>query len=266
MQNHLMQVLSIVAMEPPVAVAGPNYSNHIRDEKVKVLRCIPPIKPEDVVIGQYTKGTQDKEPGYLEDPTVPKGSNTPTFAIAVLWVNNPRWEGVPFIMRAGKALDERKAEVRIQMKDAPGAKAMFDGQECARNEIVLKVQPDEAIWMKTNFKQPGLHTKPIMAELEMTYKQREAWKQELVLPEAYTRLVLDVLRGKQATFVRNDELEAAWDVFDPLLKIINEDLKRETKVLPVHPYDFGTRGPAGAQDLIDKYYVRNAEYQYSKPK
>ena len=140
MQNHLMQVLSIVAMEPPVAVAGPNYSDRVRDEKVKVLRCIPPIKPEDVVIGQYTKGKQDKEPGYLEDPTVPKGSNTPTFAIAVMWVNNPRWEGVPFIMRAGKALNERKAEVRIQMKDAPGAKAMFNSMECPRNEIVLKVQ------------------------------------------------------------------------------------------------------------------------------
>ena len=100
MQNHLMQVLSIVAMEPPVKVAGENYSDYVRNEKVKVLRCVRPIDPKDVVIGQYTKSEDGSTPGYLDDETVPAGSTTETFATMVLYIDNPRWFGVPFIMKA----------------------------------------------------------------------------------------------------------------------------------------------------------------------
>ena len=117
MQNHLMQVLSIVAMEPPVRVSGGDYSRYIRDEKVKVLRCIKPWKLENTVLGQYV--SNGVEPGYADDETVPKGSNCPTYACVVMYVDNPRWEGVPFIMKAGKALDNRRAEVRIQLQN-PG--------------------------------------------------------------------------------------------------------------------------------------------------
>lgn len=143
-QNHLIQILSLVAMEPPVRCSGENYSNYVRNEKVKVLRCIPPIQPEDVVLGQYVGGTNPKtgvsEIGYLEDETVPSGSVTETFATVVLRVNNRRWDGVPFILKAGKALDERKAEVRIQFKKPPAATAMFPNAAIPHNELVLRLQ------------------------------------------------------------------------------------------------------------------------------
>lgn len=147
MQNHLMQVLTLVAMEPPVRVAGEGYPNFIRDSKVNVLRAISPIRLEDVIIGQYV-ANEKGDKGYLDDPTVPAGSNTPTFAQAVLRVHTPRWEGVPFIMKAGKALDERKAEIRIQFKDPPAAGFLFDNQGCPRNELVMRLQPSEAVYMK----------------------------------------------------------------------------------------------------------------------
>lgn len=107
MQNHLLQLLSLVAMERPVSL----HPDDIRDEKVKVLRCIPPITLEETVLGQYVAA--DGKPGYLDDEGVPADSNCPTYATCVLHVNNPRWAGVPFVMKAGKALSERKAEVRI---------------------------------------------------------------------------------------------------------------------------------------------------------
>ena len=150
MQNHLLQILSLVAMEPPVRVAGPGYANFVRDEKVKVLRCIEPLRPEDVILGQYVgNGT---EPGYLDDETVPKGSQCPTYALASFKINNARWAGVPFIMKAGKALDQRKCEIRIQFKLPPGAEHMFAGREVPLNELVIRVQPNDAIYFKCNIK------------------------------------------------------------------------------------------------------------------
>ena len=144
----------------------------MRDEKVKVLKAVRVVKLSDVVIGQYTGDAEKKEPGYLEDPTVPAGSNCPTFATCVLYVDNARWQGVPFIIKAGKALDSRRAEIRVQFKTPPAASAMFGGLEMPQNELVIRLQPQEAIYMKTNVKKPGLQTVPIQSELDLTYDTR----------------------------------------------------------------------------------------------
>ncbi|KAF0697676.1 Aste57867_11647 [Aphanomyces stellatus] len=259
MQNHLLQVLSLVAMEPPVRASGDGYANFVRDEKVKVLECIEPISLSNTVMGQYVKDPTNpqSEVGYLEDPTVPAGSVTPTFATVIMNVKNARWDGVPFIMKAGKALNERKAEVRITFKPAPGASHMFPGSKIPQNELVLRLQPDEAMYMKTNVKMPGLSTKAVASELDLSYSQRYA---DTHLPDAYTRLVLDVLRGKQATFVRDDELRAAWKIFTPLLDEIDE------KKIPPITYPFGSRGPPESDELIKKqgYAYHGGAYQYSR--
>ena len=155
-------------MEPPIS----KNAEDIRNEKVKVLRSIPELKLNDIVLGQYVgnpNGTGSERLGYLDDPTVPKGSNTPTFACAVLKIKNERWDGVPFILKSGKALNERKAEVRIQFKDVPGD--IFDNS-CARNELVIRVQPDEAVYMKILTKKPGMNFSPEETELDLTYKNR----------------------------------------------------------------------------------------------
>eukprot|EP00186_Timspurckia_oligopyrenoides_P005049 CAMPEP_0182441528 /NCGR_PEP_ID=MMETSP1172-20130603/504_1 /TAXON_ID=708627 /ORGANISM="Timspurckia oligopyrenoides, Strain CCMP3278" /LENGTH=472 /DNA_ID=CAMNT_0024635877 /DNA_START=34 /DNA_END=1449 /DNA_ORIENTATION=- len=210
MQNHLLQVLSIVAMEPPSRLAGEGFDQFIRDEKVKLLRCIDPIKLEECVLGQYVASDDGSVPGYLEDEGVPDDSVTPTFATCVLWIRNPRWEGVPFIMKAGKALNERKAEVRVQMHAPPAAQFLYpDSAQLNRNEFVMRMQPNEAIYMKCNVKHPGLGGEPVMSELDLSYKDR--FPDEFSkLPDAYTRLILEVLRGNQAAFVREDELRNAW--------------------------------------------------------
>ncbi|KAG0554318.1 hypothetical protein M758_12G084600 [Ceratodon purpureus] len=242
-QNHLVQVLCLVAMEKPVSLDP----EHIRDEKVKVLQCIQPIKDEDVVIGQYE--------GYKDDPTVPKDSFTPTFASVVLRINNERWDGVPFIMKAGKALDSRKAEIRVQFKDAPGD--IFKCKKQGRNEFVMRLQPKEAMYMKLTVKEPGLDMKTTQSELDMSYHQRY---QDIVIPEAYERLLLDTIRGDQQHFVRRDELRVAWEIFTPLLHRI------DAGKLKVMSYKEGSRGPDEADDLNARVgYQRTAGYIWKPP-
>jgi glucose-6-phosphate 1-dehydrogenase len=254
-QNHLLQVMSLLAMEPPVKVTGDGSANFVRDEKVKVLNCIEPVKWEDCVLGQYMAAPDGSEVAYTEDPTVPDDSVTPTFASMVLRIKNPRWDGVPFIIKAGKALNERKAEIRIQFKNAPGAAMMFGGQAISENELVMRLQPDEAVYVKTNVKSPGLATKPIVSELDLSYKERY----DVELFDAYTRLILEVIRGRQATFVRDDELKAAWAIFTPLLHQIDKE-----KIKPI-PYEYGGRGPAEADKLAEKVgYSYRGNYTWSK--
>lgn len=128
MQNHLLQVLTLLTMEAPICVEGEGAGDAIRDSKVTVLKSIPPIELEDVVLGQYE--------GYAEDPTIEnKDTNTPTFAVIRLKINNPRWHGVPVILKAGKALNERKAEMRVQFQDAPASGFLFSDHACPRNEL-----------------------------------------------------------------------------------------------------------------------------------
>eukprot|EP00505_MAST-04D_sp_SCG-Rhode-Island_P005085 Stramenopile-MAST_4_protein_5085 len=254
MQNHLLQVLSLVAMEPPVRVTGHDHSNFIRDEKVKVLRCIPPLTLDDVIVGQYI-GAKGK-PGYLEDDTVPKGSKCPTYALAQFQINNSRWSGVPFIMKAGKALNQRKAEVRIQLKSPPGNTTMFVGEDVPNNELVIRIQPDEAVYMKMNVKMPGFRSRPMISEMDLNYASRFPSLSKDI-PDAYTRLILDVLRGQQSAFVRNDELQAAWAIFTPVLHA----LERSNGPKPV-PYEYGSRGPSEADAFLSQIYHRSEEYTY----
>jgi len=140
MQNHLLQVLSLVAMERPVSLSA----EHVRDEKVKVLKCIPPLKMENLLIGQYVADEEGKHPSYTDDEGVPNDSRCATFAAAVFYIKNERWDGVPFILKCGKALNERKAEIRLQFNDVPGQ--LFDS--AVRNELVIRIQPNESAYMK----------------------------------------------------------------------------------------------------------------------
>lgn len=243
-------------MEPPTKVEGEGAGDHIRDAKVAALKAILPPTLEDCVLGQYD--------GYLDDPTITnKESNTPTFAAVMLKINNPRWAGVPIILKAGKALNERKAEMRIQFKDAPAGKFMFDTDTPPpRNELVIRLQPKEAIYMKTNIKAPGFATHPIQSELEVNYDSRfQNFSSREANPDAYTRLILDVLRNKQAAFVRDDELIASWGIFTPLLHTIEQGDSKPSIYQP------GGRGPEEADAFIKEKcnFQRNEDYVYHAP-
>jgi glucose-6-phosphate 1-dehydrogenase len=254
MQNHLLQIASLVAMEPPISLDA----EAVRDEKVKVLRSAKPLTLEESVLGQYVAGKgPGQEEGYLDDNTVPDDSTCATFALCTLYFNNPRWDGVPFILKCGKALNEKKAEVRIQFKECPGNLfASSEDSVANRNELVLRVQPEEAIYMKMNMKAPGLATHAMTGELDMTYNSRF---EKTRLPDAYERLILDVLRTDHSNFVRDDELEASWKIFTPLLHRIDNE-----KVVP-QKYEFGSRGPKAADVLVDKLgYKRSKSYSWGK--
>merc|ERR1711988_2072879 len=254
MQNHLLQIFCLAAMEKPVTTSP----DDIRDEKVKVLKAVPELSLSDVVLGQYEGDPdhpdEDGRLGYLQDPTVPQGSTCPTFASAVLRINNERWDGVPFILKCGKALNERKAEVRIQYKDVPGD--IFKG-ESVRNELVIRVQPNESVYCKVMTKSPGMSFSLQETELDLTYKSRY---KDARLPEAYERLILDVFVGSQMHFVRSDELAEAWRIFTPLLhKIENE------KPTPI-PYKYGSRGPVEADEMSEaNNFVYTGQYKWTPP-
>lgn len=239
--THLSQILAFVAMEKPAS----SHPDDIRDEKLKLLRCVLPAEASQCVLGQYE--------GYLDDETVPKGSTTATYAAITVFIDNDRWAGVPFIIRAGKALNERKTEVRLQLHATP--KFIFEGNaEQMRNEMVIRLQPDEAIYLKFLLKKPGLDIQPTISELDLDYRRRYPG---VVIPDAYSRLILECLRGDQQHFLRRDELRAAWAVFTPLLQEI--DAGR----LPVHQYAFGSRGPPQADELVAAAgYIRPKDYKW----
>lgn len=229
MQNHLMQLLALIAMEPPVSLS----SEDVRDEKVKVLRSIPEIVLDDMVVGQYV--SDGKRPGYLEDPGVPKDSVTPTYAQSTIWINNTRWQGVPFFLKTAKAVEERKAEIRIQFHKFPGR--LFNDSQC--NELVIRVQPNEAIYLKMMNKVPGLSNKLVISDLDLTYHEKFNSR---YTPDAYERLILDTIRGDHSSFVRVDELSEAWRIFTPILHKLESEKIQPTK------YVFGSRGPKEADD------------------
>lgn len=250
MQNHLLQVLSLVAMERPVSFD----SEDIRDEKVKLLKAIAPLELKDTILGQYTKSEDGTKPAYIDDDTVSKDSRAVTYAALHLQIHNERWEGVPFILRAGKALDEAKVEIRIQFKDV--AKGIFTN--IPRNELVIRVQPEEAIYLKMNSKYPGLTTRTVITDLDLTYHSRYA---NLKIPEAYEALILDALKGDHSNFVRNDELGVSWELFSPLLHKIDEDPSIKPELYP-----YGSRGPKSVSKfLADRGYVRDKEGLYQWP-
>lgn len=249
MQNHILQVLSLTAMERPISMSAES----IRDEKVRVLNCIPPVKAEDVLLGQYTRSADGTKPAYTEDDSLKnKNTMTPTFAAMTLWINNDRWQGVPFILKAGKALNDSKVEIRIQFHDVPGQIFV----NVPRNELVVRVQPNEAVYMKFNTKLPGLQFSTTISELDLTYNRRFS---ELKIPEAYEALILDVLKGDHSNFVRDDELDAAWKIFTPILHEIDAGGKKP------HPYPYGSRGPEGLEAFVAKYGYKRSDEGYVWP-
>jgi len=234
MQNHLMQVLTLIAMEAPASLEAED----VRDEKVKVLKQIRPIRAEDCVIGQYE--------GYQDDPQIQtinkeRGypSRCPTFAVVVLYLDNDRWSGVPFIMKAGKGLKTTQTTVRVQFKKAP-SHSLFGEQP--QNEMVIRIQPNEAIYYKMLAKMPGISQKAKDVRRTVLDLDLKKGVVEQRAPHAYEKLIYDVLQGQSHNFVRRDELEQAWRIFDPLLHEIEE-------LTPLR-YPFKSGGPRAADDLI----------------
>eukprot|EP00331_Platyophrya_macrostoma_P004775 CAMPEP_0176414206 /NCGR_PEP_ID=MMETSP0127-20121128/5133_1 /TAXON_ID=938130 /ORGANISM="Platyophrya macrostoma, Strain WH" /LENGTH=551 /DNA_ID=CAMNT_0017794087 /DNA_START=49 /DNA_END=1704 /DNA_ORIENTATION=- len=247
-QNHLTQILALVGMEKPRSL----NAEDIRDEKVALLRCVEPVKVSDCVLGQYTASPDGKIPGYLEDPTVPKGSKCPTFAIMRLNINNDRWRNVPFIIKAGKALESKAVSIRIQFHEE--VRPFLDKTQ--RNELVIRAQPNESMYIKITTKTPGLGMQAMdthQTELDLTYQNRY----QVDLPDAYESLISEAIFGSSTNFVRSDELEAAWEIFTPLLHAIDRG-----EVTPT-PYVAGSRGPAEADKLTEACgYRRYAGYQW----
>ncbi|KAK9685068.1 Glucose-6-phosphate 1-dehydrogenase [Basidiobolus ranarum] len=245
MQNHLLQILSLVAMESPASLDAED----IRSAKVSVLKCIAPITKDNILVGQYVKSADGSKPGYLDDDTVPQGSNTPTYAVASMFVDNKRWKGVPFILKCGKALNEQKAEIRIQFRDVKDC--IFPNH--SRNELVIRVQPNESVYMKIMNKKPGLSMDTVISELDLSYRRRFS---DMKIPEAYESLILDGLQGDHSNFVRDDELDEAWRIFTPIL----HQLERE-QVQPLK-YVYGSRGPEEATHFIESRGFERDRQEY----
>lgn len=235
MQNHLLQIVALLAMERPARLGAAA----VRDEKVKLLRAIAPVRLEDLVVGQYGRSANGRQPAYGEDPSVPRDSRCPTYAAARLRVRNPRWEGVPFLIEAGKALDTRVNEVRIRFRRPP-TDLFGTGASGEPNELVIRIQPDEAIMMRITSKEPGLDMRLARTELNLQYKAAFT----TMIPDAYECLLLDVMEGDRSLFIREDELAAAWDIFTPVLRALEDGGIRP------EPYPHGSRGPERARALV----------------
>ena len=241
-QNHLMQVLSLIAMEPPVTFGA----DEIRSRKVDVLRAVRPIKKEDVphvaARGQYDEGWVSGQhvKGYCHESDVAENSSTETFAALKLYIDNWRWRGVPFYLRSGKRLTERVSEAIIRFKPVPHrAFPESVGAHFQANDIVLYIQPNEGITVKLQAKKPGLTMQLGTVNMEFSYE--EAFKKPS--PEAYETLLLDVMRGDATLFMRSDQVEEAWKIVMPVL-----DYWAETDDVP--GYDAGSWGPDSATELI----------------
>ena len=240
-QNHLFQLMTLTAMEPPVAFEAES----IRDEKVKVLRSLKPVRTEDIprtiVRGQYTVGEVDgvPVPGYRNEPKIPPVSDTPTFVRMKVEVQNWRWAGVPFYLTAGKRMSKRETLVRIVFKEFPFALFRLAGTPgTVPNELIIRIQPNEGISLRFGIKRPGgsLMIDPV----EMDFSYQQAYRSKA--PEAYERLLHDAIVGDSTLFARNDEVENSWNFMTPFLG----DL---TKLSPLRFYTAGTDGPE-EQDRI----------------
>ena len=245
LQNHLLQLLTLVAMEPPANLEA----DALRDEKLKVLRAIRPIPVEkvdqSVVRGQYGPGWvgATETSAYRSEPAVDPASETETFVAARLEIDDWRWAGVPFYLRAGKRLPKRATEIAIQFKDVPQRLFPTVGEEPESNLLVIRIQPDEGILLKFAAKVPGLgiDVRPV----NMDFAYGSAFTVES--PDAYETLILDALLGDASLFTRADEVEAAWRIVDP---IIDAWIAGPEPEMP--NYTSGTWGPEAADELLTR--------------
>jgi len=249
MQNHLLQVLMWFAIEPPSSL----NREQIQLEKVKLLKAIKTLTMDDVFLGQFgsntwtVNGQVHEEPAYLDDKTVPAGSKCPTYAAVAMNIDNDRWRGVPFVMRAGKGLDERMSEVRVTFKKQ-AFNRLVPGDA---NELVMRIQPDESIFLKYQNKMPGWdQSKAMPVVLDMSYQKSFP---DAYVADAYERMFLNAAKGDGSLFVGAAELTEAWRIFTPLLDEIDE--KKPEPVV----YPFGVRVPEGMDAWAAKYGIRMAE-------
>lgn len=241
MQNHLLQILALLAMENPATY----QANAVRDAKVKLLQHVAPVSLESLVVGQYTASASGAQPAYVAEPTVPRDSLRETYAATVLKIDNHRWAGVPFFLEAGKAMDQKLNEVRIRFREIPENLFGRKGARIEANELVIRIQPDEAITLNIMNKAPGLGMEMIRTELNLRYQSAF----DVTIPDAYECLLLDVLHGDRNLFIRADELAAAWDIFTPVLNRLEQE-----RVVP-EPYPFGSAGPGAARLLAKRHGV-----------
>jgi len=236
-QNHLTQLLTLVAMEIP----GAFEADAIRNEKVKILRQITTIQPDSAVFGQYIRGKIDGKEvvGYREEPGVSADSETETFVALMLGIANWRWSGVPFYLRTGKRMPQRLTQIAIRFHCAPVSIFQPFESTCALepNVLAITIQPDEGFDLQFQVKSIG---QPItLTTQRLHFRYSEAFGP---LPDAYENLLLDVIAGDQTLFVRYDEVEGSWQLYDLLLE----------KDIPVHPYPAGTWGPSEAGRLFSQ--------------
>jgi glucose-6-phosphate 1-dehydrogenase len=234
-QNHLIQLLTMVAMEPPSA----SSEESLRTQKVEVLKAIRRWSPEEAVRhavrGQYR--------GYLEGNGVASGSTTATYAAMRLCVDNWRWHGVPFYLRTGKAMAEKISEVIVQFKPPPLVTfSLGPGAELASNVLALRLQPDEGIHLRFEAKVPDEEAKLQPVDMEFHYDSAFT---EQAIPEAYERLLQDALEGNARLFIRNDHNEEAWRIVDPLL-----EAWEASNDSPLHVYERNSWGPAAADAFL----------------
>lgn len=245
LQNHLMQLVGLAAMEPPSKIDA----NAIRDETLKVFQAIRPIKREEVaqyaIRGQYGPATVkgEAQKGYREENGVDPDSRTETFAAIKLFIDNWRWSGVPFYIRSGKRLPTRVAEVVVYFKKTPlnlfGTETHMSHEH---NQLVMRIQPDEGILLKFGLKVPGAGFKAETVNMDFHYSGMN----DAYLPSAYERLLLDSMRGDATLFTRGDAVLSAWKFVDPILKAWKEDPD-----VPLYGYPSGTWGPEIADEMIE---------------
>ncbi|GAN81184.1 glucose-6-phosphate dehydrogenase [Acidocella aminolytica] len=239
-QNHILQLLCLVAMEPPAHLAA----DAVRDEKLKVLRALQPAQEHSWVRGQYRAGASagGPVPGYLDELGAPE-SQTETFVALKAEIGNWRWAGVPFYLRTGKRLAERVSEIVITFRPVPHSVFGEGAGPIQPNRLVIRLQPDEGVKLWLMIKDPGpggmrLRPVPLDMSFAAAFNARN--------PDAYERLVLDVVRGNQTLFMRRDEVEAAWAWIDPILEAWSQAPE------PPKPYTAGTWGPSAAIALIER--------------
>lgn len=243
-QNHLLQLVALVAMEPPMALD----SVAIRNEKMKVFQAFRPLTEKDlhenVIRGQYLSSTikGQKVKGYREEPGVDPESRTETYFAMKLFIDNWRWGGVPFYVRTGKRMPTRVSEIVIHFKPTPQNMFVKNKEFCnSGNQLVLRIQPDEGILLKTGMKIPGSGYEVQTVNMDFHYAQLEG----TYVPDAYERLLLDCMIGDSTLYIRGDALEQTWKFVQPLIDFCN------TADAPLYGYPAGTWGPDCADELVE---------------
>jgi glucose-6-phosphate 1-dehydrogenase len=243
-QNHVFQVLSLVAMEPPISLGA----NAVRDEKIKAMQAVHPISPdkvnEFVVRGQYTAGAVAGKhvPGYREEKDVAPNSQTDTFAALKLYFDNWRWADVPFYLRSGKRMPKRVTEIAIHFRKAPLQLFKSAQQEMEPNVLVIRVQPDEGITLRIGAKVPGQVTRIRWVNMDFRYGASFG----VASPEAYERLLLDCILGDSTLYARRDMTERGWEIVMPILEAWANSKEEIPK------YEAGTWGPKAADELMER--------------